>query len=311
MDPFRRVCAAIAASALALSALPALAADPASCPDAKNPVCGSDARTYANACWADFAGIAVSYPGTCLSVPVGDAEKVDRAADLFLAKVFFTTVDLDAKARGYAATLARFDAVAADPGLSPSTRAALARIRARFSDKGQRFLQSHFRTQAENWFRKNLVSAAPQPGIDDRYTPTRFTWGPMRRDGTRLYATVEVAYESRLEELSSAFDVAFDRGSVRALAVVKAGQAASLRKGALVRVAGSDVLLRLENFVDSPCPEGAWCFWQGQSVETAWHKGGQVRRVSDAGEAFGYRLEIAQTDYKTYANVRVLPSQWR
>lgn len=311
MDPFRRVSAAIAASAFALAAAPALAADSPACPDTSNPVCASDARTYANACWARFAGVSVSYSGACLSVPVGDAEKVDRAADLFLAKVFFTTVDLDAKARGYVATLARFDAVAADGSLSPATRSALRRIRARFAEKGQKYLQSHFRTQAENWFRLHLSSAAPQPGVGDNYAPTRFTWGPMRRDGSRLYATVEVAYESRLEELSSSFDVAFDRGTLRTLPVVSAGKEIALRKGVLARASGSDVLFKVETFVDSPCPEGAWCFWRGQSVEAAWYKGGDVRRTSDGGEAFGYRLEIVDTDYKTYAKVKLWPSEWQ
>jgi hypothetical protein len=44
-------------------------------------------------------------------------------------------------------------------------------------------------------------------------------------------------------------------------------------------------------------------------VETAWYKGPDVRRFSDGGEAFGYRLEIVDTDYDTYATVRVWPSQ--
>ena len=273
-------------------------------------MCAADGATYTDQCAAADAGVSVAYAGACLSLPVGDAAKLDRVADAFLARTFLGTYDLSQKVRGYTATLARLDAVAAGPGLSTSASSALARVRARYAQKGLKWLQAHFRIFAENWFRANLSRAAPQPGVDDRFAVTRFTWSSLRLDGTRLYASADVAYESRLEELSSSFDVAFDGGKVRVLPVLPRGAEVSLRQGVLARVAGSDVLLKVTAFVDSPCPAGAWCFWSGRSVEATWYRAGQARRASDGGEAFGYRLEIADSDYKTYARVKVWPSQW-
>lgn len=308
MDPFRRVSAVITASAIALAAVPALAAPSSSCSAIANPVCASDARTYDNPCLAQKAGAFVVSVGACVSA--ADAQKVDRAADVFLAKVFFGTRDLEEKVRRFSSTLARFDAVASDVNLAPSTRVALSRIRASFSDRGQRILQAHFRQYCENWFRSNLTSAAPQPGVDASFAPVRYSWGLVRRSGDRLYAVAEVSYENRYDSYSSAFDVSFDKGVVRVLPLVSPGQEISLRKGAVVRVRGSDVALRVEDFIDSPCPSGAFCFWRGQAVETAWYKGGRVNRTTDGGEAFGYRLEIVDTDYKTFAKVKAWPSEW-
>ena len=307
MSHARRALAALAAVGLYLPQAPAHAA---ACPQGSQPVCAADGATYPDPCAASAAGTSVAYAGSCLSLPVGDAAKLDRVADAFLARTFLGTHDLSQKVRGYAATLARLDAVAAGPGLSRSASAGLARVRARYAQKGLKLLQAHFRIFAENWFRANLAQVAPQPGVDDKFAVTRFSWGPVRLDGTRLYAAADVAYESRLEGLSSSFDVAFDGGKVRVLPVLARGVETSLRPGVLARVAGSDVLFRVTAFVDSPCPAGAWCFWSGQSVEAAWYRAGQARRAVDGGEAFGYRLQIVESDYKTYARVKVWPSQW-
>ncbi len=62
----------------------------------------------------------------------------------------------------------------------------------------------------------------------------------------------------------------------------------------------------MTDFIYSPCPEGAVCIWSGLGVGMEYRLDGQVKTGMNLVEAFGYRAEILQTDYKTYAKIKVV-----
>ncbi|MCI0503820.1 hypothetical protein L0Y65_03855 [Candidatus Micrarchaeota archaeon] len=64
--------------------------------------------------------------------------------------------------------------------------------------------------------------------------------------------------------------------------------------------------IRITNFIYSPCPQGAVCVWSGLGVGMEYKMGGKVEAGMNLVRAFGYRTEIIETDYKTYARLKVM-----
>ncbi len=310
MEPFRRAASALALAALPLSAHAVSGDVSEACPEVFSPVCSYAGSTFVNSCLAESAGQSVAYPGACIPpAEAGTAEKVNRAADLFLARAFFSAKTLEAKLANYAAVLARLDAVAASPRLSSASRQALRMIRARYVLRGERILASNFQLAAERQFRSGLAAALPFP-VSGTASPSAFAWGVFRTAGGRLSSPVDVAWSDGSGERRTSFEVSFSAGTFRTVPYVPQGSEVVLRPGAFARVRGSDVVFRVDGFVDSPCPDGAACFWSGRSVETSWYRSGRAVRLSGGGEAFGYRMDLLDTDWKTYARVRISETSW-
>jgi len=75
-------------------------------------------------------------------------------------------------------------------------------------------------------------------------------------------------------------------------------------QSAIIEPDGLEV--RVTDFIYSPCPEGAVCIWSGLGIGMEYRMGGQVVSGINRAEAFGYRTEFIETDYKTYAKMKVV-----
>lgn len=75
-------------------------------------------------------------------------------------------------------------------------------------------------------------------------------------------------------------------------------------QSAIIEPDGLEV--RITDFIYSPCPQGAVCVWSGLGVGMEYELGTQVKTGMNLAQAFGYRTEIIETDYKTYAKLKVV-----
>jgi hypothetical protein len=64
--------------------------------------------------------------------------------------------------------------------------------------------------------------------------------------------------------------------------------------------------IRITEFIYSPCPQGAVCVWSGLGVGMEYKLGGKTETGMNLVRAFGYKTEIVETDYKTYAKLKVV-----
>lgn len=80
---------------------------------------------------------------------------------------------------------------------------------------------------------------------------------------------------------------------------VELGKPFRLEKAEVAYLPGKRASLRIEKFIDSPCPTGAYCVWSGQAVIPELTVDGKVMR-SGAKDA-PYDVEVKESDYKTYA----------
>ncbi len=81
------------------------------------------------------------------------------------------------------------------------------------------------------------------------------------------------------------------------------GEVFALHRGESMRIKGSDVSLRVDGFVNSPCPKGSQCVWSGLAVQYTLFAGGKVyeapRGQLSADAPFVVR--VWDTDYETFA----------
>lgn len=82
---------------------------------------------------------------------------------------------------------------------------------------------------------------------------------------------------------------------------VELGKQFRLKKGEIARIAGTKASLRIERFINSPCPKGAQCIWSGQSVVLELSIDGKV--VRDPGKDSPYDITPKDSDYVTYADI--------
>jgi hypothetical protein len=75
-------------------------------------------------------------------------------------------------------------------------------------------------------------------------------------------------------------------------------------QSAIIEPDGLEV--RITDFIYSPCRQGAVCVWSGLGVGMEYRLGTQVKTGMNLVQAFGYRTEIIETDYKTYAKLKVV-----
>lgn len=77
----------------------------------------------------------------------------------------------------------------------------------------------------------------------------------------------------------------------------------TLKKGQTAKVINEEVTLKITKFVYNPCPEGAQCIWSGLDVKYELNIDG--KKVNNEYES-KYQVVIIDTDYKTYAKIKIL-----
>ena len=68
--------------------------------------------------------------------------------------------------------------------------------------------------------------------------------------------------------------------------------------------------VRVLEFINSSCPEGAYCTWTGKRVDIEFTKDNEIVYKSfdledDFRFVFGYKVTMLKTDYETYVDLKV------
>jgi chromate reductase len=84
------------------------------------------------------------------------------------------------------------------------------------------------------------------------------------------------------------------------------GHEFTLHKGERAKLKGTDAVVRLTGFINSPCPKGARCIWSGQKAILELAVAGTT--VPLQGTAAPYLIEVLRSDYKTWAKMRAGPN---
>jgi hypothetical protein len=79
----------------------------------------------------------------------------------------------------------------------------------------------------------------------------------------------------------------------------------ALRPAESVLFPDEKLTVRLTSLVNSPCPEGVVCVWEGVGAGIRYEKDGRVEEGMNRVLGLGYRATIVRTDYKTCAVLRI------
>jgi hypothetical protein len=63
--------------------------------------------------------------------------------------------------------------------------------------------------------------------------------------------------------------------------------------------------IKITKFFNSPCPKGTQCIWSGIGVAFEYTYEGEVNKGTNLVQAFGYQTTIIDTDYETYAKLKI------
>ena len=63
--------------------------------------------------------------------------------------------------------------------------------------------------------------------------------------------------------------------------------------------------IKITKFFNSPCPKGAQCIWSGIGIAFEYTYKGEVKKGTNLVQAFGYQTTIIDTDYETYAKLKI------
>jgi len=85
--------------------------------------------------------------------------------------------------------------------------------------------------------------------------------------------------------------------------MISLGEEFTLKKGETARIKNLNVFLKVKDFIYSPCPKGAQCFWSGLAVVYELTVDGKVYGSSfdNPPREAPYDVLVKKTDYKTYA----------
>jgi hypothetical protein len=86
---------------------------------------------------------------------------------------------------------------------------------------------------------------------------------------------------------------------------VKLGEEFTLRENQSITIAPDGLGVKVTDFIYSPCPVGAVCIWSGLGIGLEYRLNNQTESGVNLLSAFGYQTEIVDTDYQTYARLRV------
>lgn len=88
-----------------------------------------------------------------------------------------------------------------------------------------------------------------------------------------------------------------------ALRIVMPGDIFILRKGEAVQISQAGPEIKIDWFYNSPCPTDVQCIWSGVGIVFEWTYKNEIRKGVNLTQAFGYRVEILETDYESYAKL--------
>lgn len=81
------------------------------------------------------------------------------------------------------------------------------------------------------------------------------------------------------------------------------GEVFALHQGESMHIKGTDLSLRVDGFVNSPCPKGSQCVWSGLAVRYMLFAGGKAYEVprGQLPPDAPFVVRVWDTDYETFA----------
>lgn len=78
-----------------------------------------------------------------------------------------------------------------------------------------------------------------------------------------------------------------------------------LRRGQSAALAGSGLEIEILKFFNRPCPPNVRCVWSGIGIEFEYRISAQSRRGINLVRAFGYKVSVIESDYESYAVLKI------
>ena len=78
-----------------------------------------------------------------------------------------------------------------------------------------------------------------------------------------------------------------------------------LHKNQAAIVKEEDLQITIRDFMYAPCPEGVVCIWSGLGIVFEYRHKNEIKKGVNLTNAFGYEIDILETDYQTYATLKV------
>jgi len=144
-----------------------------------------------------------------------------------------------------------------------------------------------------SYLKNNISVYAPTNEVLwGKFYTTQILW---ENTGTALisYEDGHVAYQNRFKITSG--------DSISAMPVIKLWEKFVLGSGKQIKYENDDLYIKINSFINSPCPDGAQCFWSGKWINTEFIKNWQSQWGLDLFEAMWYSLELVDSDYTNYA----------
>ncbi len=99
--------------------------------------------------------------------------------------------------------------------------------------------------------------------------------------------------------------------SVNGTKLVNLGVTAKIESGQTIKLKYSDVSAEIKHFSNDVCPAGKTCYGSGPTVEYQLIVDGKKYATGTQTSALGskYQVETVSSDYKTYAEVKIVVSE--
>ena len=88
---------------------------------------------------------------------------------------------------------------------------------------------------------------------------------------------------------------------------IELGQEFTLEKDQIVNISNTGLKIKIKEFSYNPC--STECIWSGIGINFEYNLDEKIENGMNLVQAFGYQINIIDTDYKTYANLIVIKMQ--
>ncbi len=78
-----------------------------------------------------------------------------------------------------------------------------------------------------------------------------------------------------------------------------------LNKNQKAVISEENLEVKITHFVNSPCPKGSQCVWSGLGITFEYSYNGKTESGLNLTQAFGYEVKVIDTDYETFAKIKV------
>lgn len=86
---------------------------------------------------------------------------------------------------------------------------------------------------------------------------------------------------------------------------ISIGEEFTLHENQIAMIENENYKIKITQFFNSPCPKGVACIWSGIGIAFEYTSNGEVTKGVNLVQAFGYQTTVIDTDYKSYAKLKI------